>query len=100
MSADEIPMAIRQAFHIATTGRPGPTLVDIPKDALTNEMTWQWPTDEEVSDSLPGYRPNTKGHQRMIKEAAKLILASERPIVYAGGGILKAQRRRGTARAR
>ena len=61
------------------------------KDALTNEMTWQWPTDEEVSDSLPGYRPNTKGHQRMIKEAAKLILASERPIVYAGGGILKAR---------
>ncbi len=91
MSADEIPMAIRQAFHIATTGRPGPTLVDIPKDALTNEMTWQWPTDEEVSDSLPGYRPNTKGHPRMIKEAAKLILASERPIVYAGGGILKAR---------
>jgi acetolactate synthase-1/2/3 large subunit len=54
-------------------------------------MTWQWPTDEEVLDSLPGYRPNTKGHPRMIKEAARLILASERPIVYAGGGILKAR---------
>lgn len=91
MSADEIPMAIRQAFHIATTGRPGPTLVDIPKDALTNEMEWCWPTDEEVQAALPGYRPNTKGHPRMIKEAAKLILASERPIVYAGGGILKAR---------
>ena len=91
MSADEIPMAIRQAFHIATTGRPGPTLVDIPKDALTGEMTWHWPTDEEVFDSLPGYRPNTKGHPRMIKEAARLILASERPVVYAGGGILKAR---------
>lgn len=91
LSADEIPMAIRQAFHIATTGRPGPTLVDIPKDALTNEMEWYWPTDEEVQASLPGYRPNTKGHPRMIKEAANLILASERPIVYAGGGILKAR---------
>jgi acetolactate synthase I/II/III large subunit len=91
MSAQDIPMAIRQAFHIATTGRPGPTLVDVPKDVLQNEMDWYWPTDQEVLDSLPGYRPNTKGHPRMIKEAAKLILASERPIIYAGGGILKAR---------
>ncbi len=91
MSADDIPMAIRQAFHIATTGRPGPTLVDIPKDCLQNEMNWYWPTDQEVLDSLPGYRPNVKGHPRMIKEAARLIMESERPIIYAGGGILKAR---------
>jgi len=91
MSADDIPMAVRQAFHIATTGRPGPTLIDVPKDVLVNEMTWTWPTDEEVLASLPGYRPNVKGHPRMIKEAAKMILASERPIIYAGGGILKAR---------
>jgi acetolactate synthase I/II/III large subunit len=91
MSAQDIPMAIRQAFHIATTGRPGPTLVDVPKDVLQNEMDWYWPSDQEVLDSLPGYRPNMKGHPRMIKEAAKLILASERPIIYAGGGILKAR---------
>jgi acetolactate synthase I/II/III large subunit len=91
MSADDIPMAIRQAFHIATTGRPGPTLVDVPKDVLQNEMTWHWPTDQEVLDSLPGYRPNVKGHPRMIKEAARLIMASERPIIYAGGGILKSR---------
>lgn len=91
MSAEDIPMAIRQAFHIATTGRPGPTLVDVPKDCLQDEMTWYWPTDEEVLASLPGYRPNVKGHPRMIKEAARLILASERPIIYAGGGILKAR---------
>jgi acetolactate synthase-1/2/3 large subunit len=91
MSADDIPMAIRQAFHIAATGRPGPTLIDLPKDCLQDEMTWYWPTDEEVLASLPGYRPNTKGHPRMIKEAARLILASERPIIYAGGGILKAR---------
>ncbi len=91
MSADDIPMAVRQAFHIATTGRPGPTLIDVPKDCLTNEMTWSWPSDEEVLASLPGYRPNVKGHPRMIKEAARMILAAERPIIYAGGGILKAR---------
>ena len=91
MSADDVPMAIRQAFHIATTGRPGPTLVDIPKDVLQNEMTWYWPSDDEVAASLPGYRPTTKGHPRMIKEAARLILAAERPILYAGGGMLKAR---------
>src|SRR5262245_61673967 len=91
MSADDIPLAIRQAFHIATTGRPGPTLVDVPKDVLQNEMTWHWPSDEEVAASLPGYRPTTKGHPRMIKEAARLILASERPVLYVGGGILKAR---------
>ena len=76
LSADDIPMAVRQAFHIATTGRPGPTLIDIPKDCLQNEMTWSWPTDEEVAASLPGYRPTVKGHPRMIKEAARMILAA------------------------
>jgi acetolactate synthase I/II/III large subunit len=91
MSGDDIPLAIRQAFHIATTGRPGPVLVDLPKDVLQNEMTWHWPSDDELSASLPGYRPTVKGHPKMIKEAARLILASERPILYAGGGILKAR---------
>ncbi len=91
MSADDLPMAIRQAFHIATTGRPGPTLVDVPKDVLQNEMEWYWPSDDEVVASLPGYRPTVKGHARMIKEAAKLILASERPVLYVGGGVLKAR---------
>ena len=91
MSAEELPMAIRQAFHLATTGRPGPVLVDVPKDVLQNTMTWHWPTDEEVLASLPGYRPNVKGHPRMIKEAAKLILEAERPLLYVGGGVLKAR---------
>jgi len=91
MSADDIPMAVRHAFHIARTGRPGPTLIDVPKDVLQNEMTWHWPSDEDVRASLPGYRPNMKGHARMIKEAAKLILQAERPVIYAGGGILKAR---------
>ena len=84
-------MVMRQAFHIASTGRPGPVLVDVPKDVLQNEMQWYWPTDQEVLASLPGYRPNTKGHGRMIKEAARLIMEAERPVIYAGGGILKAR---------
>jgi acetolactate synthase-1/2/3 large subunit len=91
MSADDLPLAIRQAFHIATTGRPGPTLVDIPKDVLTNSMKWHWPTDDEVTDSLPGYKPVSKGHPRMIKEAAQLILKAQQPILYVGGGVLKAR---------
>ena len=91
MSADDLPMAIRQAFHIATTGRPGPVLIDVPKDVLQNMMTWHWPTDDEVVDSLPGYKPTTKGHPRMIKEAARLILESKQPILYVGGGVLKAR---------
>jgi acetolactate synthase-1/2/3 large subunit len=91
MHPDDIPMAVRQAFHIATTGRPGPVLLDVPKDVLQNTMTWSWPTDEEVVASLPGYKPTTKGHPKMIKEAAKLILAAEKPLLYIGGGVLKAR---------
>ncbi|MEM9516430.1 MAG: thiamine pyrophosphate-binding protein, partial [Actinomycetota bacterium] len=91
MSPHDIPMAIRQAFHIARTGRPGPTLVDLPKDVLQAEMNWYWPSDDEVLSSLPGYRPNVKGHPRMIKQAAQMILEAERPVIYAGGGILKAR---------
>ena len=78
MRVDDIPMAI-------------PVLVDIPKDLLIATMEWRWPTDEEVIDSLPGYRPNMKGHPRMVKEAAKLIMSAERPVLYIGGGVLKAR---------
>jgi acetolactate synthase-1/2/3 large subunit len=92
----EIPLAVRQAFYLATTGRPGPVLVDIPKDIVDpknprSAMEWYWPTDEEVRDSLPGYKPTTKGHPKMIRQAAELILASHKPVIYAGGGILKAR---------
>ncbi|HUQ40785.1 MAG TPA: acetolactate synthase large subunit [Acidimicrobiales bacterium] len=91
-SAQDIPRIVREAFHIATTGRPGPVLIDVPKDIVDpknprSAMDWYWP---ETLD-LPGYKPNTKGHPRMIKEAAKMILAAERPVIYAGGGILKAR---------
>jgi acetolactate synthase-1/2/3 large subunit len=91
MDPDELPLIIRQAFHLATTGRPGPVLVDVPKDILTSEIEWRWPSDADVAASLPGYKPNLKGHPRMIKEAARLIAAAERPVIYAGGGILKAR---------
>ena len=84
-------MVVRQAFHIATTGRPGPTLIDLPKDVLQNTMEWYWPSDDEVLDSLPGYRPNVKGHAKMIKEAARMILAAKQPVLYVGGGVLKAR---------
>jgi acetolactate synthase I/II/III large subunit len=95
-NAADIPMAIRQAFYIATTGRPGPVLVDIPKDIVDpmnprSAMDWYWPTDAEVRESLPGYRPTVKGHPLKVKEAAELITNSVRPVIYAGGGILKAR---------
>lgn len=94
--AADIPRIVREAFHIATTGRPGPVLIDIPKDIVDpnnprSAMEWYWPSDEEIATGLPGYKPTTKGHPRKIKEAAELILAAERPVIYAGGGILKAR---------
>ncbi len=91
MDAADIPLLVRQAFRLATTGRPGPVLLDLPKDVLQAEADWAWPTDGEVTASLPGYRPTTKGHPRMIKEAARLISGARRPVIYAGGGILKSR---------
>jgi acetolactate synthase I/II/III large subunit len=91
MRAEDIPMAVRQAFHIATTGRPGPVLLDVPKDILVNTMEWNWPTDEEVLAALPGYRTVTEGDPLQIKAAAKMLLSSERPVLYLGGGVLKAR---------
>ncbi|MFO7280886.1 MAG: biosynthetic-type acetolactate synthase large subunit, partial [Thermoanaerobacterales bacterium] len=94
--AQDIPLRVRQAFHLATTGRPGPVLLDVPKDIVDpknprSQLEWYWPTDDEVIASLPGYRPTTKGHPKMIRQAAELIVRAERPIIYAGGGILKAR---------
>ncbi len=83
---NDIPRVIREAFHVATTGRPGPVLVDFPKDIANQTMEWYWP--EKVD--LPGYKPTTKGHPRQIKDAARLIQAASMPVILAGGGILKA----------
>src|SRR3954463_11755010 len=84
--AQDIPRVVKEAFHVATTGRPGPVLIDLPKDIANAQMEWYWP---ETVD-LPGYKPTTKGHPRMIREAARLIGEAHRPVIYAGGGILKA----------
>ena len=94
--AEDIPLAVRQAFHLATTGRPGPVLLDIPKDIVDpanprSQLEWYWPSDRDVAMSLPGYRPTTKGHTKMIRQAAEMILQARRPVIYAGGGILKAR---------
>ncbi len=82
----DIPKTIAAAFHIASTGRPGPVLVDLPKDVLQAKTTFTWPKQLD----LPGYRPNLRPHAKQVREAAKLIRASERPVLYVGGGVLKA----------
>ncbi len=83
-SADEIPDIIREAFHLASTGRKGPVLVDIPKDVLAATMTWHRPGEIR----LPGYRPASKGHPRQVKAAVDLIERSEHPVLYVGGGVV------------
>ncbi|MFC1412272.1 acetolactate synthase large subunit [Streptacidiphilus sp. N1-12] len=82
----EIPRVISEAFHIAATGRPGPVLVDIAKDALQAQTVFRWPPEHQ----LPGYRPVTKPHAKQIREAARLLLSSKRPVLYVGGGVIKA----------
>ncbi len=82
----EIPRAIAEAFHLAATGRPGPVLVDIPKDVLQHTAPFVWPPELR----LPGYRPTTRPHGKQVREAAKLICAAHRPVLYVGGGVIKA----------
>src|SRR3954467_8003670 len=86
-SADDIPQAIAEAFHLASTGRPGPVLVDLPKDVLQQTAPFHWPPKVD----LPGYRPVTRPHGKQIREAARLIAAARRPVLYVGGGVLKAR---------
>ena len=86
-SPADVAEAIREAFHIARTGRPGPVLVDLPKDVLVAETTWKWPD----SVKLPGYKRTTKGNQRQVVEAVKLIMGAKRPVLYVGGGVIKAE---------
>jgi len=84
--ADEIPRRIAEAFHIASTGRPGPVLVDVAKSALQATTTFRWPDELH----LPGYRPVTRPHAKQIREATRLILESRRPVLYVGGGTIRA----------
>ncbi|HEX6220704.1 MAG TPA: biosynthetic-type acetolactate synthase large subunit [Acidimicrobiia bacterium] len=85
--ADTIPDIIHEAFHIASTGRPGPVLVDIPKDVLNQHTQWASPT----LAGLPGYKPpSSDGHPKQIKAAIEMIEAAERPVLYIGGGVIRA----------
>ncbi|NNF64951.1 MAG: acetolactate synthase large subunit [Acidimicrobiia bacterium] len=84
---DEIPDTIAEAFHVASTGRPGPVLVDLPKDILTAQMQWHQPG----RTNLPGYKPSTHGHARQVSAAIDLVMAANRPVLYVGGGVLKAE---------
>lgn len=83
---NELPRVIKEAFHIAATGRPGPVLIDLPKDVSTSTINYKYP--ETVN--LPGYKPTYKGHPKQIKQAVKAIFAAQRPVIYAGGGIIAA----------
>jgi acetolactate synthase-1/2/3 large subunit len=81
----EIPRAIHEAFHIARTGRPGPVLVDIPQDLSRAEIAYEPVTDVR----LPGYQPRVEGNQKQIRQAAKALAAAQRPVIYAGGGVVR-----------
>jgi acetolactate synthase-1/2/3 large subunit len=90
--AQDIPRTIKEAFHIATTGRPGPVLVDIPKDIVdpgNPRSAMEWTDDVEMD--LPGYNPRTDVDPAAIRAAAEMIRAAERPVLYVGGGVLKAR---------
>jgi acetolactate synthase-1/2/3 large subunit len=86
-NGDDIPRVLAEAFHIAASGRPGAVLVDIPKDVLQGQCTFSWPPAME----LPGYKPNTKPHAKQIREAAKLIAAASKPVLYVGGGVIRGE---------
>ncbi|MCW1249367.1 acetolactate synthase large subunit [Acaricomes phytoseiuli] len=83
--AQDIPRVLAEAFHLAATGRPGPVLVDIAKDAQQSQITFSWPPTIE----LPGYRPVLRGHAKQLREAARMIKHAQRPAFYVGGGIIK-----------
>ncbi len=83
--AERIPAAIAEAFHIAATGRPGPVLVDLPKDILQAQTTWSWPP---VLD-LPGYKLPSEPDPERIEQAARMLHQAKRPVLYVGGGVIK-----------
>ena len=83
----DLPRVIKEAFHIATTGKPGPVVVDMPKDILSAKAEFVWP--EEVK--LPGYNPNYFGHPKQISKALELLCDAERPVIIAGGGIVASE---------
>ncbi|CAN5659298.1 acetolactate synthase large subunit [soil metagenome] len=87
VDADEIPTTVAEAFHIASSGRPGPVLIDVPKDVLQSATGFEWPSTVD----LPGYRPTVKPNRRQVRAAADLIREARRPVLYVGGGVVKAR---------
>src|SRR5262249_17175960 len=85
--AEDIARTVAEAFHVASTGRPGPVLVDIAKAALQANTQFRWP----VPFDLPGYHPVTRPHSRQVREAARMMMAASRPVLYVGGGVIKAE---------
>lgn len=79
----QLPGIVKKAFHIASTGRPGPVLIDLPKDVAQAKIKFKYPKNIE----LPGYKPTYKGHPSMVQQAARVLMESERPVIYAGGGV-------------
>ena len=92
----QIPEYIHAAFHIASTGRPGPVLVDVPQDLSRADIDYE---PRRGAAELPGYKPSTEGNIKQIRLAAKALANSRRPVIYAGGGVDQRQRLRGAARA-
>ncbi len=88
---EDLPLIIRQAFYIARTGRPGPVLIDIPKDITQKLSDVAVPSDEEVRASLPGYRPHLEGNPQQIKKAVRAMMEAKRPVLYVGGGAVQAE---------
>ena len=86
-SAAEIPRIVKEAFYIACSGRPGPVVIDVPKDTTDPNVFFDYEYPESVS--LRSYAPSTRGHSGQIKKAAKALLAAKRPVIYAGGGVIQ-----------
>jgi acetolactate synthase-1/2/3 large subunit len=84
--AEDVPATLAAAYHIATTGRPGPVLVDVTKDAQQNKFLFSWPPKVD----LPGYRPVMKAHGKQVQAAAQLLVEAKRPVFYVGGGVIRA----------
>lgn len=83
----DLPRIVKEAFHIASTGRPGPVLIDVPVDIQTDELDFIYPHEVDIK----GYKPNYKGHPQQIRRIAEAITSSQRPIICAGGGVISAK---------
>lgn len=84
--AKDIPSIVRKAFYIAKSGRPGPVLIDFPKDVQISQAEFKWPEQVDIR----GYKPNLEGHPKQVEKAVEMLLAARRPVIYVGGGVILA----------